>query len=165
MEHFVKFPIIQLTFTCSKSTIETLGKAVFIFRVNNKNTRTTTLMFLLLTLNIVPWPQESFSWWGEGGGGGLNMNKNVAHHGWRQKIKKKKLAKTPQSCPHKRNLDKNINDSKYHIWNSFFENIISGIQRFYVRPHVSLNIIRVFFNIQIFQKKVSFLTLQIFQQI
>ena len=38
-------------------------------------------------------------------------------------------------------------DLKFHIWNSFFENIISVlvIQLFYIRPHVSVDIIRVFF--------------------
>ena len=82
--------------------------------------------------------------------------------GRRRKIKKA-LAKTSQSCPQKRYLDQNINDSKYHIWNSFFENVISGI-RFYIRLHVPVNIIRVFFFFQIFQKKFSFLTMQFFQQ-
>ena len=45
----------------------------------------------------------------------------------------------------KRNLDQNINDSKSHIWNSFFENIISGIQRFYICPDFPLDVIGVFF--------------------
>ena len=38
------------------------------------------------------------------------------------------------------------NDSKSHIWNSFFENLISGIQYFYIRPHIPLDIITIFFN-------------------
>ena len=45
-------------------------------------------------------------------------------------------------------MDQNINDSKSHIWDSFFfENIISvsGIQPFYIRPHVSVDITRVLF--------------------
>ena len=43
-------------------------------------------------------------------------------------------------------VDQNTNKSKSHIWNSLFENIISvlGIQLFCIRPHVSLDIIRVF---------------------
>ena len=37
--------------------------------------------------------------------------------------------------------------SKSHIWNSFFENIISvsGMQPFYISPHVSVHITRGFF--------------------
>ena len=46
--------------------------------------------------------------------------------------------------PKKRNLDQNINDSKSHFWNSFFENIISDIQLFYIRSNVPVNIIRAF---------------------
>ena len=46
--------------------------------------------------------------------------------------------------PKKRNLDQNINDSKSHLWNSFFENIISDIQLFYIRSNVPVNIIRAF---------------------
>ena len=44
------------------------------------------------------------------------------------------------SSPQKRNLDQNINDSKSHI----FENIVFGIQCFYIRPYISVDIIRVF---------------------
>ena len=33
---------------------------------------------------------------------------------------------------------------KYHVWDSFFENIISGIQIFYICPDVPVDIIRVF---------------------
>ena len=52
----------------------------------------------------------------------------------------------------KRNLDQKINDSKSHILFFFFEDIISvsGIQLFYIHPHVSVDIIRVFFNFLIF---------------
>ena len=46
--------------------------------------------------------------------------------------------------PKKRNLDQIINDSKSHLWNSFFENIISDIQLFYIRSNVPVNIIRAF---------------------
>ena len=55
--------------------------------------------------------------------------------------------------PKERNLDQNINDSKSHIWNSFFENIISGIQLFYIRPQVLVDIIRVFFNFRFSSRK------------
>ena len=34
---------------------------------------------------------------------------------------------------------------KSHIWDSFFGNIISGIQSFYIYPDVPADIIRVFF--------------------
>ena len=48
-----KAPHSKLTFTCSKSTIETLEKGKNMFKVNNKNTGTTSvLVFLLLTLNL-----------------------------------------------------------------------------------------------------------------
>ena len=44
-------------------------------------------------------------------------------------------------------LGKNINDSKSHIWISFFfENIISGIEIVCIRPQVPVDIIKVFFN-------------------
>ena len=57
---------------------------------------------------------------------------------------KKTLAKTPSSSPQKRNLDQNVNDSKCHIWNSFYENIILGIRLFYIRSNVR-DIIRISF--------------------
>ena len=44
--------------------------------------------------------------------------------GRRQKIFKKLWLKHPKAVlPKKPNLDQNINDSKYHTRNSFFENI------------------------------------------
>ena len=57
-------------------------------------------------------------------------------------------------------MDQNINESKSYIWNSFFETIISvsGMQIFYIRPHVSVDIIRVYFNFLILQQKVPKLT-------
>ena len=42
---------------------------------------------------------------------------------------------------------------KSHIWNSFFESIISGIQSFYICPNVPVGIIRVFFNFRFFSRK------------
>ena len=89
------------------------------------------------------------------------LSKNVGHHGW---LTTKNKKKSDLELSPKTKFGQNINDSKYHTWNSFFESIISGIQRFYIRPHISVDNIRVFFNFQISQKKVSFLTLQIFQQ-
>ena len=41
-------------------------------------------------------------------------------------------------------MDQNINDTKSLVWNSFFENIISDMQLFYICPQVPVNIIRVF---------------------
>ena len=55
---------------------------------------------------------------------------------WRRKIKKKHLLKRPKAVPKKtRNLDQNINDSKSHICNSFFENIISRVYNFFMFIH------------------------------
>ena len=42
---------------------------------------------------------------------------------------------------------------KSHIWNSFFESIISGIQSFYICPDVPMDIIRVFLNFRFFSRK------------
>ena len=72
----------------------------------------------------------------------------VCHHGWpTSKNWREIFAKTPKRSPQKkRNLDQNINDSKSQIWNSFFHNIISGIQLFCIRPHDPVDIIRVFLN-------------------
>ena len=56
-----------------------------------------------------------------GGGGGLI--KNVGHHGWPMaKINKNTLPwkQSLKQSPEKRDLDQNINDSKFHICNSFF---------------------------------------------
>ena len=73
--------------------------------------------------------------------------------GWRRKIWLKQ-------SPKKRNLDQNINYSKTHIWNSFFfffEDIISGlgIQLFYIHPHASMAITRVFFQFFWFSSRKS----------
>ena len=64
--------------------------------------------------------------------------------GRRLKIEKKHWLKRPKVVPKKRNLAK-ILTSKYHIWNSFFENIISCIQCFYIWPDVPVEIIIAFF--------------------
>ena len=63
--------------------------------------------------------------------------------GRQRKIKKKHWLKRPSAVPKKRNLNQNINYSKSHIWNSFFENSISGIQSSYICPDVSVGIIWV----------------------
>ena len=50
---------------------------------------------------------------------------------WKCEKLKKHWLKRPQAVPQSPingNLDQNINHSKSHIWNSFFENIILGIQ-------------------------------------
>ena len=59
---------------------------------------------------------------------------------WKKK-KKKHWLKRPKAVPEKRNIDQNINDSESHIWNSFLDNIISGIHPFYILPHVLEDII------------------------
>ena len=67
--------------------------------------------------------------------------------GWKRKIKKTHWIKHFEALPQRTKFGpKCKNDSKSHIWNSFFENLISGIQYFYIRPHVPLDIITVFFN-------------------
>ena len=64
----------------------------------------------------------------------------------RRKIKRKHLLKHPKAVPQKQNLDRNLElFKKSHIWNYFIENIISGIQLFYINPHVPANIVKVFF--------------------
>ena len=43
---------------------------------------------------------------------------------------------------------------KSHIWNPFFENIISGLKSFYICPEVPVDIIRVcFFNFRFSSRK------------
>ena len=64
---------------------------------------------------------------------------------WQRKIQKNKLKTLLCSPPKKQKLNENVNDSKSHIWNSFSANIILGIQRFYIRPHVAVYIIRIVF--------------------
>ena len=66
--------------------------------------------------------------------------------GRRQKIKKKNSLKRPKTFHKKtqRNLDQNINDLKFRIYNSFFGNTISGKQLFHICPHVPVEISRVF---------------------
>ena len=56
--------------------------------------------------------------WGAGGGA---LSKNVFHHGWlTSKIFLKNWLKRPKAVSKNRNLDQNVNDSKYHIWNFCF---------------------------------------------
>ena len=62
-----------------------------------------------------------------------------------RKNKKKQWLKHPKVVPRKRNLDQSINDSKSSVWIFFlFENIISGIQLFYIRSNIHV-VIRFFF--------------------
>ena len=60
------------------------------------------------------------------------LSKNVGHHGCptTKKKQKKTLANALKEPPKKEILEQKLNDSKPHICNSFFENIISGMQRF-----------------------------------
>ena len=60
---------------------------------------------------------------------------------------------TLKQSPKKWNLDQNINDSKSHIWNSFFENIISSIQICDILPQFPVNIIRDIFNFRLSNRK------------
>ena len=50
-------------------------------------------------------------------------------------------------------MQQNINDSKSHIWNSFLENIISGIQLFCICLYVPMDIIRAFFKFKFSSRK------------
>ena len=54
----------------------------------------------------------------------------------------------------KQNLDRNLElFKKSHIWNYFIENIISGIQLFYINPYVPADIIKVFFDLRFSRRK------------
>ena len=68
-------------------------------------------------------------------------------------LKKKHWLKNPKAVPPKTKLDQNLSDSESHIWNSFFEDIISGMQLYNIRPHVPVDIIRVFFNFRFSSRK------------
>ena len=57
--------------------------------------------------------------------------------GWATILTNETLAETPESSPPKNKIWTKYKDLKSHIWNSFYENIISDI-RFYIRPHVFL---------------------------
>ena len=60
-------------------------------------------------------------------GGWVKMSVTMVDQG--QKIKKKNTGYNAlEQSPKNRNLDQNVNDSKSHIFNSFFENIFSGVQ-------------------------------------
>ena len=76
-----------------------------------------------------------FWWWLGEEGGWVKMLATVVRR--RQKILKKALKKSPK----KWTLDQNLNDSKSHTWNSFFWNIILGMQFFYIRLHVPVDMI------------------------
>ena len=75
----------------------------------------------------------------------MRLSKDFGHCGCPTTKNKKTLRlKCPKAVPKKQNLGQNINDSKSQVWNSFFENIISGMQRLYIRLHVPVDIIRAF---------------------
>ena len=83
--------------------------------------------------------------------GVAGLTKNVSHHNWLSKI-------FCWNSPLKENLEQTINDSKFHICNSFFfENFISvsSIKLFYTCPHVSVDLIRDFFLIFRFSSRKS----------
>ena len=59
-----------------------------------------------------------------------------------------------KQSPKKKILDQNVNDSKSRIQNSFSANVILGIQIFYIRPHVAVDIIRIFLkNFRFYSRK------------
>ena len=58
--------------------------------------------------------------------------------GLQRKIKKKHWLKCPKAVTKKKQFGQNINDSKFHIWNSFLKNIISVIQPSYICRDVFL---------------------------
>ena len=56
--------LFQVTFTCSKSTTETLEKLWNMFKVNNKNTRMTSLTYFTTfsSVSVVDFEQVNVSW-------------------------------------------------------------------------------------------------------
>ena len=83
---------------------------------------------------------EAFLWW-------VGLSKNVDHNGW--PTTKNVLKQSPK----KQHLNQNINDSKISDLEFFLENIILGIQSFYIFPDVPVDIIRVFFNFRFSSRK------------
>ena len=59
-------------------------------------------------------------WWGRWG-----LSNNAGHHGWptTKKLKKNHWLERPKTVPLKDEISAKINNSKFYIWNSFFENI------------------------------------------
>ena len=69
----------------------------------------------------------------------------------RQRKNEKKLwEKGTRAVPQNMRLGARYNDSKPRIWNSFFGNIISGKNIFYICPHVPVDVIIDFFLMKIF---------------
>ena len=66
---------------------------------------------------------------------------------YNEKLKKKHWLKCPKAVTKKKKFGQNINDSKFHIWNSFLKNIISVIQPSYICRDV-------FFSFQILWQQV-----------
>ena len=87
--------------------------------------------------------------------GRWGLSNNAGHNGWptTKKLKKKHWLKRSKTVPLKSEISAKINNSKFYIWNSFFENIFLGIQLFYIRPHVPVDIIRVFFYFRFSNRK------------
>ena len=83
-------------------------------------------------------------WRGREAGGGVGLggllNKNVG-----LKLAKKHWLKALKKTPQK-TLDQNKNDSKSHIWNSFFEILFQACNFFYICLHVPVDLIRIIFN-------------------
>ena len=92
--------------------------------------------------------------WGGGCWGWVKLLATMA--GRRRKIKKKKnTRKKPLELPPKTKFGSKYKWFKIPYLEFFFENIISDMQRFYIRPHIPLNIIRDFFLIFKFSRSKS----------
>ena len=50
-------------------------------------------------------------------------------------------------------MDQNINDSKSHIWIFFLKILLQEYNFFYIRQHVLVDTVRVFFNFRFFSSK------------
>ena len=90
----------------------------------------------------------------------------------RKKYLKKHWLKCSKAVPQKTKIGSNINDSKSHIWNSFYENIISGMQLF-IFVQTFQRTYQSFFNFRFFNrksqsqqkpaKKITHFTIQLFR--
>ena len=92
--------------------------------------------------------------------GGRELSTNIGHHGDLQKIKRIKNKinglNVPKQSPKKTKFGQKckwfkISQLKFFSWKYYFG--ISGIQIFYIRPHVLVNMIRVFFNFRFSNRK------------
>ena len=73
--------------------------------------------------------------------------------GWQQKIFKKHWLKRPKAVPPKLKSGPKYKWFKMSYLNPFSENIILGIQHFYICPDVPMYITRIFFNFRFSSRK------------